>query len=196
MAASGAPDGDPFPRERLAALVHRVPAYLRLSWALALEPRLSRKRRAAVVGAAVYLASPIDLVPGIIPILGQLDDLLLAVGALRLALNGLDPAVRTAHLGTVGLTDADLGQDLRTLGLATAWTARRGARIGARTAVASARVGAAAARITGRALGRTAIAGGHLAVRGGRAAGGRLGDAGAGARARMARPRDAAPPEA
>ncbi len=180
-------DPDPFPRERMTALLHRIPAYLRLSWALALDPRLSRRRRAAVIGAAAYLASPVDLVPGIIPIVGQLDDLLLALGALRLALNGLDPAVREVHLARVGLTDADLGADVRTLGAAAAWTARRGARIGARTAVASARVGATAARITGRALGRTAIAGGRLAARGGRIAAARLGDAGSGLRDRLGR---------
>jgi uncharacterized membrane protein YkvA (DUF1232 family) len=178
----------------MAALIHRIPAYLRLSWALALEPRLSRRRRAAVIGAAAYLASPIDLVPGIVPILGQLDDLLLALGALRLALNGLDPAVRAVHLGKVGLTDADLGADARTVGVAAAWTARRGARIGARTAVASARVGATVARVTGRAMGRAALVGGRLAVRGGRATGARLGDAGAGVRDRLGRGAEGHPP--
>ena len=80
---------DPFPRHRISALVRRMPAYLRLSWRLAKDPLLSKARRAAVVGAAGYLASPIDLVPGVIPLLGQLDDIAVAIAALRLALAGL-----------------------------------------------------------------------------------------------------------
>ena len=55
---------DPFPRDRVATMMRRLPAYLRLSWRLTRDPLLSRARRAAVIGAAGYLASPIDLVPG------------------------------------------------------------------------------------------------------------------------------------
>ena len=56
------------------ALVRRLPGYGRLAWRLARDPRLSRRRRTAVAAAAAYLISPIDLVPGIIPVAGQLDD--------------------------------------------------------------------------------------------------------------------------
>src|SRR5699024_10174289 len=73
-------DHDPFPRDRVTATIKRMPAYLRLSWRLARDPLLSRARRAAVVGAAGYLASPIDLVPGVIPVAGQLDDIAVALG--------------------------------------------------------------------------------------------------------------------
>ena len=72
---------DPFPRERVAAMVRRMPAYLRLSWRLGKDPLLSKARRAAVIGAAGYLASPVDLVPGVIPVLGQLDDIAVALAA-------------------------------------------------------------------------------------------------------------------
>ncbi|VTS00393.1 : DUF1232 [Gemmata massiliana] len=33
------------------------------------------KKMLAVVGTAVYLASPIDLIPDVVPVLGWLDDL-------------------------------------------------------------------------------------------------------------------------
>ena len=141
---------DPFPTERVAAMVRRMPAYLRLAWRLARDPLLSRARRAAVVGAAGYLASPIDLVPGVIPVLGQLDDLAVALAMIRLALSGLSPERRRLHLEAVGLTDADLTADLRTIGAATAWILRVGARTTARVATVG---------------GRAAISGAGLAVR-------------------------------
>ena len=146
---------DPFPRERVAATLRRMPAYLKLSWRLARDPLLSRARRAAVIAAAGYLASPIDLVPGVIPVVGQLDDIAFAIAALKLALSGLDPARRREHLQSVGLGDDDLAQDLRTAVVASAWLVRAGA------------------RTTGRAAkqgGKAAVVGGKAAVTGGRAA--------------------------
>ncbi len=101
---------DPFPRERVGATLRRMPAYLKLSWRLARDPLLSRARRAAVIAAAGYLASPIDLVPGVIPVVGQLDDIAFAIAALKLALSGLDPVRRRAHLESVGLGDDDLSR--------------------------------------------------------------------------------------
>jgi uncharacterized membrane protein YkvA (DUF1232 family) len=147
---------DPFPRERVAAMLRRMPAYLRLSWRLAKDPLLSKARRAAVVGAAGYLASPIDLVPGVIPVIGQLDDLAVALAAIRLALAGLSPERRALHLEAVGLTDQDLGADIRTVGATTAWMARAGIRTTKRAAAAGTRVAGSAARTTRRAVDRAA----------------------------------------
>lgn len=119
-------------------MVRRMPAYARLAWALARDPRLSRVRRAALLAAAAYVASPIDLVPGFIPVVGQLDDLAIALAAIRLALDGLHPAVRAERLASAGLTQGDIAADLHTTGAATVWLARSTVRIGvgvARTAI-------------------------------------------------------------
>lgn len=121
---------DPFPRERFVALVRRLPGYARLAWRLARDPRLSRARRTAVAAAAAYLVSPIDLVPGIIPFAGQLDDAAVALLALRFALRGLPAADRAAHLEAAGLTAADLDHDLGTVRSGAAWLLRRGGRVG------------------------------------------------------------------
>jgi uncharacterized membrane protein YkvA (DUF1232 family) len=139
---------DPFPRERVAAMVRRMPAYLRLSWRLGKDPLLSKARRAAVIGAAGYLASPVDLVPGVIPVLGQLDDIAVALAALRLALGGLDAERRRVHLEAVGLEDGHLAADLRTVGATTGWIGRAGYRTTKRAAVAGGRAAGAAARTT------------------------------------------------
>jgi len=137
---------DPFPSEQLSAFVRRLPAYGRLAWNLGRDPILSRARRGAVLAAAGYLVSPIDLIPGIIPVLGQLDDLLVLLAALRYALNGLDAQQRAVHLGAVGLSDATLAEDLRTLGTTAAWLARAGGRMALRVGRIGMRTGASVAR--------------------------------------------------
>lgn len=142
MSAKAAQTGTTgFPRDEFGALVRRLPKYGRLAWALARDPRLSRARRAAVLAAAAYVISPIDLVPGFIPVAGQLDDLLVALGAIRLALDGLRPDVRAERLASVGLTQADLEADVRATGSITAWLARSGLRVGRQLASAAAHTG-------------------------------------------------------
>jgi len=154
---------DPFPRERVGATLRRMPAYLKLSWRLARDPLLSRARRAAVIAAAGYLASPIDLVPGVIPVVGQLDDIAFAIAALKLALSGLDPVRRRAHLQSVGLGDDDLAEDLRTAVVASAWLVRAGVRTtgraakhGGKAAVTGGRAAVTGAKVAGRATAKTA----------------------------------------
>jgi uncharacterized membrane protein YkvA (DUF1232 family) len=123
---------DPFPRDEVSALIHRLPRYGRLCWALARDPRLSRARRAAVLAGAAYVFSPIDLVPGFIPVVGQLDDMLIALGAIRLALNGLKPEARAERLAAARLTQQDLDTDLRTTMAVAAWLGRSVVRLGAK----------------------------------------------------------------
>jgi uncharacterized membrane protein YkvA (DUF1232 family) len=43
------------------------------------DPRVPRRAKAALALFIPYLASPIDLIPDFIPVLGQLDDALLVV---------------------------------------------------------------------------------------------------------------------
>jgi uncharacterized membrane protein YkvA (DUF1232 family) len=48
----------------------------------------------AVAGLALYLVSPVDLLPDFIPLLGMVDDLVLIPLAIRALLNRLPPNVR------------------------------------------------------------------------------------------------------
>jgi hypothetical protein len=84
------------------------------------------------MGAAAYLASPIDLVPGIIPVAGQLDDAAVGLLALRFALRGLPAANQAAHLAVVDVTNSDIEDDLATVRNAASWILKRGGRLTAR----------------------------------------------------------------
>jgi uncharacterized membrane protein YkvA (DUF1232 family) len=53
-----------------------VRAKLALAWRMFRDPDVPAAAKAVMPGVLVYLASPIDLIPDFIPVLGQLDDLL------------------------------------------------------------------------------------------------------------------------
>ncbi len=121
-----------FPRQEFGALVRRLPGYGRLAWALAHDPRVSRARRLAVLAGAAYVISPIDLVPGFIPVAGQLDDLMVGLTAIRIALDGLKPEFRAERLSSVGFSQADLDRDIQTTKAVAVWIGRSGVRVGRR----------------------------------------------------------------
>jgi uncharacterized membrane protein YkvA (DUF1232 family) len=49
------------------------------------DPRVPRRARVAIVIAGLWVASPIDLIPEFIPIIGPLDDIVVVALALRYA---------------------------------------------------------------------------------------------------------------
>jgi uncharacterized membrane protein YkvA (DUF1232 family) len=49
------------------------------------DPRVPRRARIAIVIAGIWVASPIDLIPEFIPVIGPLDDIVVVALALRYA---------------------------------------------------------------------------------------------------------------
>ena len=145
---------DPFPRERFVALVGRMPRYARLAWRLGRDPELSRARRAALIAGAAYLASPIDLVPGIIPLAGQLDDAAVALLAIRGALRSLPADAAAAHLAATDLSSEVIDEDLASVRALAAWLARGAGRLAWRGARAAGRGAVRGVRALSRAAAR------------------------------------------
>jgi uncharacterized membrane protein YkvA (DUF1232 family) len=67
----------------LAELLRLVPDVVRLVRRLIVDRSLPFRVRALLVGLLVWLMSPIDLIPEFIPVLGPLDDVVVAVLVLR-----------------------------------------------------------------------------------------------------------------
>jgi uncharacterized membrane protein YkvA (DUF1232 family) len=139
---------DRHPLARLAGTMGRLPRYLRLGRSLFGDPRLSKMRKAALAAGLAYVASPIDLIPGLIPVAGQLDDLFALLTAIGTALDGLPPAVAERHLIRAGLSRTAVDADLETIRVVSGWLARGAARVATRAV----RVSASAAKVGIRAV--------------------------------------------
>src|SRR3989337_1334866 len=94
----------PLLRMELMPVLRRLPAYSRLAWALVRDRRIKRRHRILLLGGIGYLLSPIDLIPGFIPVLGQLDDLGVALWTLRRTLQAAPAHVAERHLVASGLS--------------------------------------------------------------------------------------------
>ena len=70
----------------------------RLAWRLACNPRVPVRARLPLLALVLYLAMPLDIVPDFIPVLGQLDDLLIAGVAIWWFLRVCPPAVAMAEV--------------------------------------------------------------------------------------------------
>jgi uncharacterized membrane protein YkvA (DUF1232 family) len=69
----------------------------RLALRLMREPAVPAVTKAVLAGAAVYLIWPIDFLPDILPVLGQLDDLGVVLAALELFLRMCPDAPAVFH---------------------------------------------------------------------------------------------------
>ncbi|HKZ91469.1 MAG TPA: DUF1232 domain-containing protein, partial [Candidatus Limnocylindrales bacterium] len=74
----------------MTGLLRALPDLVRLIAKLVRDPLLPRAAKVALAAAMVYLASPIDLVPDFVPLVGYLDDLLLAALVVDGLLNWVD----------------------------------------------------------------------------------------------------------
>lgn len=74
-----------------------LPNLVRLVSRLLRDPRVPRRRKLFAMAVLAYLVWPIDLIPDKIPVLGQLDDLILLVLALHHLLEGTPDEVVREH---------------------------------------------------------------------------------------------------
>jgi uncharacterized membrane protein YkvA (DUF1232 family) len=84
-------------RGQARAVAGFVPDCALLFKRLAADPRVSRRRKAALVLLAGYLVMPLDLVPDFIPVAGQLDDAILVALVLRWVVRGGGEELVRAH---------------------------------------------------------------------------------------------------
>lgn len=78
------PDGrhhTPPPKWREAIMA--IPNLAKLLGRLIKDPRVSRRSKLLAMGTMAYVVSPIDLLPDVIPVIGQVDDVILLIFALN-----------------------------------------------------------------------------------------------------------------
>lgn len=81
----------------LKEIVLAVPRVALLIPKLATDERVPTRTKLVLAGLAVYLASPWDIIPDFIPVLGQLDDGLVILLFVDGILNQVDDAVLLDH---------------------------------------------------------------------------------------------------
>ena len=77
------------------ALAGFVPDCIVHFWRVLRDPRVPRRRKIVVAAVLPYLALPFDLIPDVIPVVGQLDDAIVVALVLRsLVRSGGEPLMR------------------------------------------------------------------------------------------------------
>ncbi|MBS0443193.1 MAG: DUF1232 domain-containing protein [Proteobacteria bacterium] len=84
----------------------RLATYLIALWKLFKHPQTPRAAKLVAIAVIAYAVSPIDLIPDFIPVLGQLDDLILLPLGVTLAVKLTPP-----HLWDACLRDAEASSE-------------------------------------------------------------------------------------
>ena len=100
---------------RMARLVVKLPTYARLVWGLVRDPRTPLGLKGMLAAALAYVVLPVDLIPDVIPILGQADDLTVLLLVLDLFIQNAPPEVRAEHSARARNGTADLDRDVARL---------------------------------------------------------------------------------
>ena len=103
-------------------LLRALPQLGRLLVRLVADPLLPRAAKVALAAALVYLASPVDLIPDFIPLVGYLDDVLVAALVVDGILNWVDRGLLLKYWP--GTPDS-LERLARAARLLAAWVPRR-----------------------------------------------------------------------
>ncbi len=97
---------------RMARLVLKLPTYARMVWGLVRDPRTPIGLKGMLAAALAYVVFPVDLIPDVIPIIGQADDLTVLLLVLDLFIQNAPPEVRAEHSARARNGTADLDRDL------------------------------------------------------------------------------------
>ena len=80
--------------KRISVLWSLVKGDARLLWRALRHPQAPGWLKLGAVGLVLYLLSPVDLIPDVIPVIGVLDDIVLVPLAIRFLLNRLPTRLR------------------------------------------------------------------------------------------------------
>lgn len=86
---------------RLLQFLYHLPRFLRVFSRLVSDPRVSLRSKLVPLGVLGYLILPVDLLPDVFLVLGQIDDLVVILLGLRLFIRLCPPEVVQEHVKAV-----------------------------------------------------------------------------------------------
>lgn len=92
--------------------VKHLPAYTKLATAIVRDSDVPGPAKAVLGLGGGYALSPIDLIPGIIPVVGQMDDMYAILTALQQSLKRMPDDLAQKHLDASAVTREQIDDDL------------------------------------------------------------------------------------
>jgi len=86
---------------RLLQFLYHLPRFLRVFSRLVSDPRVSLRSKLVPLGVLGYLILPVDLLPDVFLVLGQIDDLVVILLGLKLFIRLCPPEVVQEHVKAV-----------------------------------------------------------------------------------------------
>jgi uncharacterized membrane protein YkvA (DUF1232 family) len=100
-------------KKDIFTVIEKLPAYSKLLLKLYGCREINRRNKLILSAGIAYSASPIDLIPGIIPVAGQLDNLLVMLRCIDKVLDRVDPAITAKYLEEAGITRNEVKEDIK-----------------------------------------------------------------------------------
>lgn len=97
--------------KRFWEAVKHLPAYAKLTTAIVRDSDVPVPAKAMLGLGGGYTLSPIDLIPGIIPVVGQMDDMYAILTALQQSLRRMPDDIAQKHLDANGVTREQIEDD-------------------------------------------------------------------------------------
>lgn len=98
--------------KRFWEAVKHLPAYAKLATAIVRDPDVPRSAKVVLGVGGGYALSPVDLIPGIIPVVGQMDDVYAMLTALQQSLKRMPDDLAQKHLDNAGVSRGQIDDDL------------------------------------------------------------------------------------
>lgn len=100
-------------KQDVFSIIGKLPRYSKLLLKLYKSRGISKRHKLTLSVGIAYSVSPIDLIPGIIPVAGQLDNLLVMLRCLEKVLEAADPEITGEYLEESGVTLAEIKEDIK-----------------------------------------------------------------------------------
>lgn len=85
----------------IVRFVKHLPHFVTLFFRLLGDSRVPWFPKAILISAAIYAISPLDFIPDMIPVIGELDDLALFAAACRIFIQGCPKHVVDEHVARI-----------------------------------------------------------------------------------------------